>query len=169
MKPSIIRVLAQAGAMVFLLGTVGVGTAPAASAAKTGVGAAPAASAAKMSVCKGWQTDWWKDIKTHYPATLFGVKVHLVNGGHSNYSHVIVYDGLRSTDRLAIQRARNFTTTKRWWTTGELGRRGIDYDTCVGQPGRRSPLVQNWHVPVRACMYRNGFRACSDWWFADTT
>lgn len=153
-------------ATVFAAGVMFVG--PAAAPAEGGP-APVAGSAETAGVCKSWRNDWYRNIGTHYPVRLFGVRVHLVNGASRNYSHAIVYDGLRPGDQLAIQRAKNFTTTKRWWTTGELGRRGIDYDTCVGSPGRRSPLVQNWHVPVRVCMYRHGFRACSNWWYADTT
>jgi hypothetical protein len=131
------------------------------------VAGAPTTHAAETAVCKSWRWDYYKQVKTHYPVRLHGTTVYLYNGGGRNQSYALIKNG-RQGDRLAIQRAKKFTTKKKWWTTGQLQRKGVDWHTCLGNQVR-TPLVNNWHVPVRACLYRHGFRACSNWWYADQT
>ncbi|GAB1817466.1 hypothetical protein HerbRD11066_06300 [Herbidospora sp. RD11066] len=74
-------------------------------------------------------------------------------------------------DVLILQRS-NKPFTKKWVTTSEVN--GSSYITCSatftprGANYLQTPSIDNWHVPVRACIYpvEGGYR-CHDRWYVD--
>jgi hypothetical protein len=108
-------------------------------------------------------------VDVNLPAKLHGKTVHLMNGRAANQSYATV-DNPSPGDIISIDRATDsdkLNTTKKWWRTNEIG--GWEYCQANTNSYRRTPTMNNWHIPMRVCLRHNGALQCSNIWYADQT
>ncbi|WP_062439951.1 hypothetical protein [Herbidospora daliensis] len=135
-------------------------------------GAAVALPTAAHAASCGQRTDVYSNIGTYYPFDYAGRHVGLKNGTQRNYTFATATN-VRRGDVLVLQRGSK-TFTVRWVTTAQVS--GSSYITCSGSFSGsganyiQTPSIENWHVPIRACIYPvEGGYHCHDRWYVDIT
>ncbi|MEU8036322.1 hypothetical protein [Streptosporangium sp. NPDC049078] len=112
----------------------------------------------------------WNGRDVAYPAKLHGKTVRLMNGGAFNQSYAKV-ENATAGDIVSIDRTTDsdkVNTTKKWWFTDQI--RGWEFcQKTVSTTGStvHSPMINNWHRPVRVCLRHNGALQCANVWYAD--
>jgi hypothetical protein len=123
--------------------------------------------------CQGSPFDKYGQIGSYYPWYAYNRVLRLYNGKARNRTYAIL-DGARPGDQVWIDRS---TTTisnhQTWFATG--ARQVDNWQKCgalsiQNYPGHElvTEAVDNWHHPVRACMYVVGVGTrCRNWWYND--